>query len=1542
MSDRFKAIQCNSVFDLTDRSETLIDIVPGQSLSYYFPKLDSKACVATVSGERVDFNYRPIPKDEVLILLVPLGGENNAKSILRLAAFATASIYVPALGGKAATTLLGTAAKGSFGFNLLSGAATVGATLGTSLLINKILPPQQTVDDDLDDSPTYGIDGAKSVSREGVPFQMFYGKMRQSGNIVGYYVDQKDNRNQYITILMCLGEAPISDVTDIWFDGQPIENYSNWAYAVKLSRDANPNPSQWEIINYADNVTTPEDRAITAPKISRSVSPISVGLDLTADDGEGNDGWITYTTTKTVDRFRVDLAAPRGLGAYSTNNRFLSHTVEIEIEYKVNSGSNWTPLRADLLEVSDVLTLYRYNDGRIATRLGSGEFVRDDRIVTGRYERLLSEPTNVFVETATIGSVHTTSLFTDNLAVAGKSTNTLRFSIESPKLSEAVYDVRVRRKSPAYNNDEFDSDPTFLDVLQWTDLNEIESEVIGYQGSCMIAIRALLTDQLQRAPNITVLNHGRMIEGWLGGPSDQYGWTVSNYSNPAWIAWDILTSRLGASLDPGRLNLFAFKRWADFCNEKNLQFNGGFDVNTNIWDALQEVFRTGRAQLIPTGTNFTVSIEQKKEPVMTFGNGNIKAGTLGYTWENSIDRSNEIEMHYFDREEGYRERVVRVSAALTPQEQRRSAVVRRFGVTSKEQAIREATLQMNLNNNVRQSVSFEAPLEAIGVTLGDNILVAQDHALWAFTGRTKKHLPNTPNDSLELDRDITLEVGIDYELVIHSPHSRLGVAVVSELSALPGGESSFRVNGAQQVELVDNMVATIGVDQYPITGFANGWYKTTKELPSDTVGQLVEFEQTDMLERYDIIDVTANTETNVVTVEGNIALYGKSHSDAFSKRNWMIGRKDSVGKEFTVTGIRSGADDYHKRIVAAEYNEESLVDDSIAQVESSDTLLPDYITVVQNLSIRDTYRSEGSATVANVALSWDYPVVGLYEGAIIYASINGGDIKTVGRTSGSVSSWEMDFSLDDYVAFRVVAYDKNNNTAPYSASPVTALFLNSTINVASPENLTATVSNSSVTLAWTDPVNHIGIEGVRIFRGPNINLEDATIIYESSNPTNIYEDLIAPGASVNYWVMYQGLNVLRTESAVEGPISASAPEINTGNGSTTYTANSNNQPTPQNIGDLWYQPDTGVTLRSSDGVSWDSEPWDSRYEYLPDSTPLPDPNFNLSASGQDAFWETIDVTQAGITISNIGQDGSGGVKIETYSNTAAQLKLVSKQFFPANSTDTYHARMIYSTPSGNHIPNFDMGIRWYDKDKNLLGSTPVHSVIGSSGTGGNWQTVAPAVVVNADDAWSDRVAYIRPYIHAVGNSTTNKEMTISSFEFEKAKDESGIANNATTDVVVGLRNIHGISEANTGSGTIHYPVVTDYIDVPGGLSGHYAELKFSWSGKALESSVRVHMWIDYEQSSNGQWVNILGPGPTSVGYYVEHFLLSHTDSIGPSNFVPKVPRYTEDGHSNSQSFIVYEPGAGPFRVRLGMRGISANPWRAEFDLLKIDVILHKK
>lgn len=634
-------------FDPRDQERSVVTWHDGMTLADLMPVGLSSEYVVSLNGQVLEAHDWAItyvsPGDAVVHCPEVQGG--SGRQILAIVAMLAVSIVAP----WAAGAMAGSMGLGAVGTAML----TAGLTFAGSMLVHSIFAPSKPSAENrqlsgvsAESSPTYGIDGAKNTSIEGIAVPVNYGTFRMAGNIIGLHTENVGD-TQDLYVLLNAGEGPIQGVSDIRLNGNPYTDYPNTSVEVRLGQNSQG----------------------TIPWFNSTVTPFNLGTKL-ASDGS----WTPYTTASEVDRIRVDLVAPSGM--FNTNKatgELAPFSVPIFVEVARKDTGVWTPVAR--------------SDG------GASEF-------------------------------------------NGKQRNQMRLSWDTGRLSvSGEYDVRICRgtfeggatSATAPKND-FISDQIFV-----ADINEILMDPFTYPNTALVAIKVRLGEQLSGMPQITFLNHGKIVNVWTGA-----AWQQTNSRNPAWIVWDMLTNGLyGAGMASSRLDLGSFKRWADHCDAEGLTWNGPLDVETNVWDASQYVLRVGRAQLVNIGTRWSVVVERAQTPSMMFSVANMVRGSYRESWLPMNDRANEVDVTYFDKDDDYKRRTLKVydPAALAAGQAPKSASITLYGVDSYDRAYKEGMFMLNLNRYVLKTVSFRAPTEAITCTVGDLIYVQHDMPHWSDAGR---------------------------------------------------------------------------------------------------------------------------------------------------------------------------------------------------------------------------------------------------------------------------------------------------------------------------------------------------------------------------------------------------------------------------------------------------------------------------------------------------------------------------------------------------------------------------------------------------------------------------------------------------------------------------------------------------------------------------------------------------------------------------------------------------------------------------------------
>jgi predicted phage tail protein len=288
--EQLETIQVVRILNPFDVSQRMTDTMPYERDRSYASYVENAydydgEIVGSLNGKIIDKEEWPLTYlaagDSIVLCPVPHG--KGGKSILRIVAMIALAVVVNVM---------------SFGTlsPLTVGLIKAGIMVAGGMLVNALLPVKPagniTSPEDLSDhSPSYGIDGAKNTSVEGVPVPVIYGSFRTAGNLVSGYVENV-SKTQYLYLLYAVSEGLIHHIDQIEINDQPISNYTDVLYEAR-GGSSDQGPLNW---------------------FNDTIVPVSKNIELT------NGTWITHTTTGEVDRIRVDLVAPGGLQEVSTED----------------------------------------------------------------------------------------------------------------------------------------------------------------------------------------------------------------------------------------------------------------------------------------------------------------------------------------------------------------------------------------------------------------------------------------------------------------------------------------------------------------------------------------------------------------------------------------------------------------------------------------------------------------------------------------------------------------------------------------------------------------------------------------------------------------------------------------------------------------------------------------------------------------------------------------------------------------------------------------------------------------------------------------------------------------------------------------------------------------------------------------------------------------------------------------------------------------------------------------------------------------------
>lgn len=639
-----------------------------------------------------------------------------------------------------------------------------------------------------------------------------------------------------------------------------------------------------------------------------------------------------------------------------------------------------------------------------------------------------------------------------SVTISRSQTSAVRYDYESGTLANGVYDVRVQRTTP-----DSGTAGNTIDTCYLSDVSEILIDNIQYVGTANLSLKIKMDDQLSSIPTVTALVQGSIVKQYdMDGNIVAEDWSQW----PCWHTLDILMNEnRGRGLSAANIDFSSFKEWEAYCIANNLALNIVFDEDSNVWDSVQTCCRIGHASLVRVGTRWSVVVDKPGEEVMMFNDTNIIKGTFQTDWLSLDDRANEIQYTFFDADNDYTQTTIRVTDPSAPNVGAglRVAQITERGVTNIDQAKFNVEKQLRENALLKKVISFEAPLDSVGLSVGDIAAVQHTSANYGRNIGSGRLKAGSTESVLQLDCPVTLQAGVTYKaLVLHSAVKRYDVTVTSV------NDSGVFVTGLpDEVARVSRFVQ--GGVETAILNIVDGSPADRIEVENTTgiVAGAAQLWATDVVDEQDI-STGPGTYTQVT-----LALPLLKTPDDFAL--WMIGPVETVKRLYRLRTI-SGQSLFQRKLSFTEYNDQVYLPlgTSIAPAAPPPSTV---VAQAQGLGYSYPQTFVGNRAPVTVTISWLPGDPDNYGGADIYLRTNGGQW-VYQRSVQNVTTWQTQLQPQDSFQFRVVEFDLKLNRANVSYAPVVGGIVQQTaIDLAPPTNLNFTTRDYKVTalvdLDWT-------------------------------------------------------------------------------------------------------------------------------------------------------------------------------------------------------------------------------------------------------------------------------------------------------------------------------------------------------------------------------------------------------------------------------------------------------------------------------------------
>ena len=241
------------------------------------------------------------------------------------------------------------------------------------------------------------------------------------------------------------------------------------------------------------------------------------------------------------------------------------------------------------------------------------------------------------------------------------------------------------------------------------------------------------------------------------------------YSGGAWTAPQATQSAAWAFADAIRNNLYGIGLTSGeyslddivtLGGEGFYQFNGRFDQQIIVWEALTQILRAARAQPYVQGGVLRIARDRNQTvPVGMFGMRNILRDSFRMEYIPPGDQNADIVAVQYLDDQDWLPRVVAAKWDYSTADPDDTEVqVDLFGVTDREKAFYEAVYLAKANGFRRRLVTFSTEMEGFIPSLGDLIAVSHDMPSWGISGEVVA----ANGATLTLSEDVDWSAGAKY------------------------------------------------------------------------------------------------------------------------------------------------------------------------------------------------------------------------------------------------------------------------------------------------------------------------------------------------------------------------------------------------------------------------------------------------------------------------------------------------------------------------------------------------------------------------------------------------------------------------------------------------------------------------------------------------------------------------------------------------------------------------------------------------------------
>ena len=774
--------------------------------------------IYALNGAVLDDPEHTYPPDGSQIVVSPHVAGGGFKKVFGFIAMIALTVYAghvaAGLWGKA----LGSAfMAGEIGATLASGAILLIGGRLVSAISGKAQMPSMNLDYDRERSQTYSWDIPAPVQSEGNIMGVTYGECIPQPQVLTQHVESVGNK-QYLNLLLCGGEGPVDEITNIRIGNNDIGNYTGVEMETRLGLN------DQEPISFFNN--TPIDH--------------TVDLEL------GDVPIVQTTQSKKAKKIEITLAWPGGLYRMKDDGNMTNTTVKFTLSYRKHGDKDWIDankqakidgtwsktVSGKTYTVNSLSGVTVHPDAPIEVWTITPVFqTRNVTVQTAGGKKTVSEKYITYTvagsvsgQTATIigGTDYTQGIPYDNgkvkFTISGNSKATLEtYTVDLSKtaatneglvetyainnLEEAQYDVRVLLTSR-------DKSSRASSITRWNIMTTYNDGKYARPNKVLVGLRILATNQL---------SGGVPSVNWRQKRSTVYVWdpktsvyVEKSAQNPIWAAYDILhqchklkninTGEYEYVVDGVSKDRFTkyWEQWLeaaayadeyvpipeqvqsyyagtikkdDVEMERRFQFDAYYDTSQKRIKAAQKAADVGHAAIISHGDDIGIAVDKPGTMTQIFGEGRTTMSSVTGTFTSLDERARSVEITYNETQNDFKNTKFTVrSQAWEDSDQDNTADQTLFGVCRRSQAWREAVYTLAQNERQTQMLEFSADIDAMVSEYGD--IIGWNHSI-SKIGKISGRVVSVDGSTVKLDKTTDVVAGTTYQIMFQLANDAL-------------------------------------------------------------------------------------------------------------------------------------------------------------------------------------------------------------------------------------------------------------------------------------------------------------------------------------------------------------------------------------------------------------------------------------------------------------------------------------------------------------------------------------------------------------------------------------------------------------------------------------------------------------------------------------------------------------------------------------------------------------------------------------------------